>query len=565
MIKHLMKFKKRFVIYIVAALGIIFSGAFVQDFFEVSQQMDIFTSVYKEVNQFYVDEIKPGELMKKGITGMLKNLDPYTVYYPDAEIEDYRLTHSGGEYGGIGASSFRDGDSIVISDIYEGYAAQKAGMRVGDILIEVNNRSLKGLEPDAVEDLIKGQSSTNVRLKVLRLGQPMEFNIKREEIKVTNLPYYGMINDSVGYIKLDKFMQGCYDEMEKAVKELKKDTSLKAVIFDIRGNGGGLVDQTVAILNLFIAKDVLLVAQKGKISSANIKYTTSKEPLLGEVPMAILIDRNSASASEITAGNFQDLDRGVIIGQRSFGKGLVQQTRSLSFGTQMKVTVAKYTTNSGRCVQALNYASRNEDGSVDKVPDSLITAFKTRNGRTVFDGSGVYPDRFMEPANYSNITRSLLNKYLLFDYATIFRSKHDSIPPPQKFSLSDTDYKDFVTFLNDKEYNYNTSTENEFAGLKKITKEEKYYDNIKDDLDQLGVKLKHNKNDDLYNFKNEIIQLLEKEIVTRYYYSSGSFKYSFVNDSVVADALKVIGDPILYSSILKGEGAYKVIGKPKVK
>ena len=558
-----MKFKKRIYIYIAAVLCIVASWSFVQDYFEVSRQLDIFSSVYKEVNQFYVDEIKPGDLLKKGLGGMLKNLDPYTVYYPDAEIEDYRLKHTGGEYGGIGASSFRKGDSLIIADIFEGHPAQKAGLRVGDILVEVNNRSLKGIDPDAVDDLIKGQSGTNVRLKVNRLGNFLDFDLKREEIKVTNLPFYGMINDSVGYIKLDKFLQGCYEEMEHAVKELKKEPGLKALIFDLRGNGGGLVDQTVHILNLFIQKDVLLVSQKGKIVSANMKYVTKNEPVLGDIPMAVLMDRNSASASEISAGNFQDLDRAVIIGQRSFGKGLVQQTRPLSFGTQLKITIAKYTTNSGRCVQALNYASRHEDGSVNKVPDSLITAFKTKNGRTVFDGSGVYPDRYMDPVNYSNVTRSLMNKLLLFDYATLYRSRHDSIASPQTFSLSDDEYKQFIKFLDDKEYNYSTLTENVYAELKDITKEEKYYNSLKDDLDQLGAKLKHNKSDDLINFKKEIKQLLEKEIVSRYYYDAGTFKYAFRNDEVVADALKVLGDSVLYNSILKGEGAYKVIGKPK--
>ena len=558
-----MKIIKRVFVGVIALLCLVGTWSFVQDYFEISRQLDIFSSVYKEVNQFYVDEVKPGELLKKGIGGMLKNLDPYTVYYPDAEIEDYRLKNTGGEYGGIGASSFRKGDLIVIADVYEDRPAAKAGLRIGDVLLEVNNRSLKNIDPDAVDDLIKGQSGTNVRLKISRLNQEMDFNIKREEIKITNLPYYGMINDSVGYIKLDKFLQGCYDEMANAVKELKKDSNMKALVFDLRGNGGGLVDQTVEILNLFISKNVLLLTQKGKIISANIKYTTNKEPQLGDIPMAILVDRNSASASEISAGNFQDLDRAVIIGQRSFGKGLVQQTRPLSFGTQFKVTIAKYTTNSGRCVQALNYASHHEDGSVDRVPDSLMKPFKTKNGRTVYDGSGVYPDRFIEPVNYSNVTRSLLNKLLIFDYGTLYRSKHDSIEAPLKFSLSEADYDDFIKFLENKEYSYNTTTENVFAELKSVTKEEKYYETSKNELDLLGSKLKHNKNDDLFNFKKEIIRLLEKDIIARYYYNSGIFKSSFKNDETIADALKVLGDKNLYNSILNGEGNYKVIGKPK--
>jgi carboxyl-terminal processing protease len=554
---------KKIIIYIACLSAIILSWSFAEDFFEVSRQLDIFSSAYREVNQYYVDETKPGDMLKKGISGMLKNLDPYTVYYPESEIEDYRLKHVGAEYGGVGATSFRKGDSIVIFDIHEGYAAAKAGLRIGDVLVEVNGRSLKGIDPDEVDDLIKGASGTVVRLKVLRMGKPVDFTITREEIKVKNLPYYGMINDSVGYIKLDKFLQGCYDEVAAAVKDLKARPGLKQLVFDLRGNGGGLVDQTVQILNLFIEKDLTLVTQKGKITSANTKYTTTETPLLGNIPMAILVDRSSASASEITAGTFQDLDRAVIIGQRSFGKGLVQQTRPLSYGTQLKVTIAKYYTYSGRCVQALNYASHHEDGSVDKIPDSLMKQFKTRNGRTVFDGSGVYPDRYIAPANYSKITQSLINKLLIFDYATLYRSEHDSISDPHTYSITDNDYNDFIKFLDGKEYHYNTQTENVYAQLKDATREEKYYDKVQNELDELGQKLKHNKSDDLQNFKGEIKSLLEKEIISRYYYQSGRYLYSFRNDSVLSDALSVIGNPSLYNSILKGEGEYNIIGKPE--
>jgi carboxyl-terminal processing protease len=552
---------RKIVIYTIITAVVLTSMAFVQDYFEVSRQLDIYSSAYREVNQFYVDEVKPGDLLKRGIGGMLKNLDPYTVYYPESEIEDYRLKHVGSEYGGVGASSFRKGDSIVIYEVHEGYAAQKAGLRIGDVLLEVNGRSLKNIDPDEVDDQIRGQSNTAVRLRVSRLGQPMDFTMTREEIKTKNLSYYGMINDSVGYIKLDKFLQDCFAEVNTAAFELKKNPGLKALIFDLRGNGGGLVDQTVQILSLFLPKNTHVLTQKGKISNANTKYTTQNEPLLS-IPMAILIDRASASASEITAGNFQDLDRGVIIGQRSFGKGLVQQTRPLSYGTQLKVTIAKYYTNSGRCVQALNYATRHEDGAVDKVPDSLMSEFKTINGRTVYDGSGVYPDRFIEPVVYSSITQSLINKLLIFDFATWYRSTHDSISEPSAFSLSDEDYNSFIKFLSGKEYTYKTETENIYAGLKEATKEEKYYNSIKKEIEDIGTSLKHNKGDDLLNFKAEIKSVIEKEIISRYYYQTGRFKYSFKNDIVLKDALKVLGDPVLYNSILQGDGNYKIIGRP---
>ncbi len=546
-------------------LVFILSVGFVDDYFEISKQLDIFSNVYKTVNQLYVDEVKPGQLLKNGIDGMLKNLDPYTNYYPESEIEDYRMKHVSTEYGGLGASSFRRGDSIVIADVYEGFAAHKADLRAGDILLEVNGRPLKGLAPDQVDDLMKGQSGTTIRVKVGRPGvaQPIEKTIMREEIKINNVPYYGMINDSIGYIKLDKFLQNCYSEMREAFTELKKNPKLKSLVFDLRGNGGGLLEESVNILNLWIPKGTLLVKQVGKIQGSTNTYAAKVDAMDSDIPIAVLIDRGSASASEITSGNFQDLDRAVIIGQRSFGKGLVQQTKPLSYNTQVKITVAKYFTASGRCVQALNYASRHEDGSVDHVPDSLMKPFNTLHQRVVYDGSGVYPDRYIEPPITANITSSLAKKLLLFDYATYYRNHHDSIPGARQFKLTDADYNDFIKFLADKDYDYSTDSEKNLEELKVIATKDKYFDNIKTEFEKLGQKLKHDKNADLIKFKPEIKLLLEKEIVARYYFQKGRYEYSFNNDPVVADAILVLNNPTLYASILKGEGEYKVIGKPK--
>ena len=544
---------------------LIMSGAFVDDYFEISKQLDIFSNVYKTVNQLYVDDIKPGELMKTGIDGMLKNLDPYTNYYPESEIEDYKMKHVSTEYGGLGAASFKRGDSIVIAEVYEGFAAQKADLRAGDVLLEVNGRPLKGLAPDEADDLMKGQSGTTIKIKIGRPGisQPIEKTITREEIKIKNVPYYGMISDSIGYIKLDKFLQNCYSEMHDAFTELKKNPRLKSLVFDLRGNGGGLLDESVNILNLWIPKGTLLVKQVGKIQGSTNDYAAKIDAMDPAMPVTVLIDRGSASASEITAGNFQDLDRAVIIGQRSFGKGLVQQTKPLSYNTQVKITVAKYFTASGRCVQAINYATRHEDGSVDHVPDSLIKPFQTTHGRTVYDGSGVYPDRFIEPAITANITGSLAKKLLLFDYATYYRNHHDSIASARQFELTDADYNDFIKFLSDKDYDYSTDSEKNLEELKAIATKDKYFDNIKSEFEKLGQKLKHDKNADLIKFKPEIKLLLEKEIVSRYYFQKGKYEYSFYHDAVVADAITVLNDPVLYANILKGEGNYKVIGKPK--
>ncbi len=543
-----------------------FFWGFADDYFRISKYIDIFSSVYREVNDYYVDDVKPGELMKSGIDGMLKSLDPYTNYYPESEIEDYKMKHVSTEYGGIGASSFRKGDSIVIYDVYEGFPAQQSDLRAGDVLVTVNGRSVSKLEPGEIDEMIKGQAGTAVKLGLRRYGvdQPIERSITRAEIKQKNVPYFTMLNDSTGYIKLEKFLQECYNEVRSALVELQKNPGMNSLVFDLRGNGGGLLEESVHILNLFVPKGELLVTQTGKTEGSNNTYTAKNDPLAPDLKVAVLIDKSSASASEITAGNFQDLDRGVVIGQRSFGKGLVQQTRPLTYNAQMKITVAKYFTASGRCVQTRIYRQRSPDGeSVTEVPDSLVKPFKTKGGRTVYDGSAVYPDRFLSPPDTSNIARSLIGNLVIFDYASRYRQMHDSIPSAKEFRLSDSDYADFVRFASGREYDYSTRTEAAFKTLGETTKREKYFDRIRQELDALGKELGHNREEDLRLFKDEIKRFLEQEIVSRYYFQAGRYNYMFVHDPVVREALTVLGDNALYRSILKGEGAYKVIGKPK--
>ena len=540
------------------------SISFVDDYFMISKQLDIFSAVYREVDQFYVDEVRPGELLKVGIDGMLKTIDPYTNFYPESEIEDYRMKHVSTEYGGIGASSFRYGDSIVIYDVYEGYPAQLADVRAGDLLVSVNGRAIKGLSPSEIDDMIKGQSGTVVKVGLSRYGESalIEKSITRGEIKVKNVPYYGMINDSVGYIKLDKFLQNCFSEVRDALVDLQKNKSLTSLVFDLRGNGGGLLEESVQMLNLFVKKGELLVTQKGKTEGSNNTYIAKVDPIAPDLKVAVLIDKNSASASEITAGNFQDLDRGVIIGQRSYGKGLVQQTRPLTYNAQMKLTVAKYYTASGRCVQTRIY-NHDEGNAVTEVPDSLMKAFKTKNGRTVFDGSAVYPDRFLALSDTSNITKSLIGNFLIFDYASKFRHEHDSIAPIESFNFSDADFKDFENYVNAETYTYSTQTEYAFKLLKEAATREKYYASNSNEIDKLGKELNHDKAADLRLFKSEIKSFIEKELVTRYYFQTGKYKYMFKHDDAIKEALSVLGNNTLYNSILKGEGDYKLIGKPK--
>lgn len=559
-------FLRRRLILLMLIPSAILCWSFADDFFRLSKQIDVFASVYREVNQYYVDDVKPGELMKTALDGMLKSLDPYTNYYPESEIEDYRLTHVSAEYGGIGATSLRRNDSIFIYDVYEGFPAQKAGLMAGDVLLSVNGRIVKGLGPEEVDELVKGQAGTDIKMSVSRFGQPqpLDITITRGEIKVKNVPYYGMINDSTGYIRLDKFLQECYNEVRTALLDLKKNEKMNALVFDLRGNGGGLLEESVLILNLFTDKGEVLVTQKGKTSGSNNIYTAKNDPVDTKIRLAILIDKSSASASEITAGTLQDLDRAVVIGQRSFGKGLVQQTRPLTFNAQMKLTVAKYFTASGRCVQTRIYHHGDDDqGAVSEVPDSLIKSFRTKGGRTVFDGSAVFPDRYINPADTSNIARSLMKGMLLFDYATVYRHIHPSIDSASSYRFSNSDYDQFVSFLRSRTYTYSTQTEEAFASLKETAVREKYYSTFSSQIDALGKELNHDKEEDLRLFRSEIGSYLEREIVSRYYFQKGRFRYLFIHDPVIAEALNVLGNPDLYYSILRGDGDYKVIGKPK--
>ncbi len=557
--------RKKLVIVAAIAGGSFLSYSFVEDYyFEVGKNLDIYTTLFRDVNIYYVDSIQPGELMKKGIDAMLGTLDPYTVYIPESEIEDYKMTHISAEYGGIGALVHQRNGAIEISEVYEGFPAQKSDVRIGDKIMSVNGNTAINRTVDNITEYMKGQKGTSVKIVFKREGvaEPIEKIIVRDEIKFKNVPYFGMVGENTGYIKLSQFLENSAAEVRDALITLKQNPKMTSLIFDLRGNGGGLLREAVDIVNLFVDKNQKIVSQKGKVKEMNIDYFASKTAVDTEIPLVVLVDRGSASASEIVTGSIQELDRGVIIGQRSFGKGLVQQTYNLSYNTLLKVTIAKYYTPSGRCIQALDYTHRNNDGSVSKVSDSLITEFKTKNGRSVFDGSGIFPDIYTDPDYYSPLAISLFSNFLIFDYANKYSREHSTIAPAKEFTLSEQEYQDFMKFLNGKKYDYTDKTERRIEELKKTAKLDHHYEALQSEFVALENKMKDYKSKDLLNHDDEIKQILESEISARYYFQNGRLESNFKNDQEVKKAVDVFKDPALYSSILRGDGIYKVIGKP---
>lgn len=555
----LQKMRKRIRLYVAVILvGIsAFSVySFSDDYFEISRNLDIFATLFRELNIYYVDETNPGDLMKKGIDDMLASLDPYTNYIPESEIEDYRFMTTG-QYGGIGSLIGSRNNEVIITDPYEGFPAQKADLRAGDVIVELDGKPIKGKKNDEVSKLLKGQPKTSVKITIRREGEPnlIDKNVVREEIKIKSVSYSGIIDNDLGYIRLTGFTENAGQEVKNALQALEAKTKLKGLIFDLRGNPGGLLNEAVNIVNIFVNKGVEVVSTKGKAKEWDKTYHALNNPVDTEIPVAVLVNSSSASASEIVSGSLQDLDRGIIIGQRTFGKGLVQTTRPLSYGAQLKVTTAKYYIPSGRCIQALDYSHRNDDGSVGKIPDSLITQFKTKSGRTVYDGGGVMPDFVTDIRQLSPISQSLLLKYLLFDYATMYRNTHPSIAPAKEFHLSDAEYAEFVKWISAKDYDYETKSEKILDEFKTTAEKEKYFSAAAAEFEVLKKKISHDKNADLQKFKDEITELLENEIVSRYYYQSGQIEASFKNDLEIKKATEALKNKDVYSSIMKSSMA----------
>ena len=553
--KSILKKIKISIVAVAISVSLFSAYSFTDSYFEISKNLDIFATLFREVNTYYVDETKPGDMMKKAIDAMLDNLDPYTNYIPESELEDYKYMTTG-QYGGIGSLIRKKGDYIAISEPYEGFPAQKGGLIAGDVILEVDGKSIKGKNTDEVSKVLKGSPNTPVKLLIKREGEATNITkiITREEIKINNVPYSGIVDDGIGYVYLNQFTEDASKNVKDAIVELKTNNpDLKGIILDLRGNPGGLLHEAVNLSNLFVEKGTEIVSTKGKVSEWQKSYKALNVPVDLNLPIAVLVNRGSASASEIVSGAIQDLDRGIVVGQKTFGKGLVQTTRNLTYNSKLKVTTAKYYIPSGRCIQALDYAHRNEDGSVGKVPDSLMTAFKTKNGRKVFDGGGVNPDVKVKPKNASKILISLEIKGLLFDYATEFKLKNPAIGSAKQFRLSDDEYNKFCKWLEDKEYDYTTDTQKELEELKKIATEEKYFEQASKELEALKAVLSHNKTLDLDNFKTEIKTELENEIVARYYYQKGKLEHSLSLDLEVKKASEILKNTQLYGDILAGK------------
>ena len=546
------KFRILLVITLVASSSVLLTGYGSRNF-EIAKNMDIFSSLFRELVVNYVDDVNVSDVMRSGIDGMLSGLDPYTTFISESEIEDVRFMTTG-QYGGIGALIQRRGDRVMIAEPYEGNPAYKAGLLPGDIILEINDRSVDGLDEGEVRNLLTGQPGTTIDILVDREGEPepLRKSIEREVVQVDNIPYYGMLDESTAYIKLTGFTRNAGREVRDAFMDLRDNHNVQYMVLDLRGNGGGLLNEAVNVANLFIDRGELIVRTEGRLEDRRSVHRTLNDPLNTEIPLAVLVDRRSASASEIVAGAIQDYDRGVIIGDRSFGKGLVQNVVPLSYNTQLKVTVAEYLIPSGRSIQAINYAERREDGSVAEIPDSLKEAHKTKGGRVVYDGGGIEPDVPVERPPMGQVTRALIRQHMIFDFATFYHREHDELNLPADFFISDRLYADFRSFVSDRDFDYKTDSERLLEQFERTASREKYYNAIEGHFAEVKQNIREEKSRDFITFRDEITQLLREEIVSRYYYQEGRVIVSLDADPDVEKALEVLADEPVYSGILAG-------------
>lgn len=520
-------------------------------YFEIAKNLDIFASLFKEVNALYVDEVNPNKMMRTGIDAMLNSLDPYTNYISEDEVEDYRTLNTG-QYGGIGADTREINGRTLVEMVYENFPAYKNGLRIGDEIIKMDGIDLATLSREEATHLMRGQVGTPVKLTVKRFGadKPLELEFKREKIKISNVPYFGMVSESVGYVQLTEFTPDAGKEVKNAVVALK-EKGAKKIVLDLRGNPGGLLFEAVNICNIFLPIRTKVVSTKGKVEESNINYETLNPPVDLEIPVVVLINRGSASASEIVAGTLQDYDRAVVVGEKSYGKGLVQLSRSLSYHSQVKITTAKYYTPTGRCIQVLDYTHRRPDGSAGSLPDSLKKEFKTVRGRTVYDGGGVDPDITVAQSEASLIAQTLYAQGFLFDYATQYASNHPTIAAAKDFALTDAEYSDFVSWMKEKKYAYTSPLESELEKLIEEAKKEKCYSDLKVNLDLIQSRLTDAKKNELVLFKGEIKGLLEEEIAARYYFKKGIVETGFNEDEELKQAIELLKNEALYKKILR--------------
>lgn len=543
--------KIKYMLSIVALCGTILLPVNAQNDFEIAKNVDIFVTVMRELNAKYADEITPGDLTETAINAMLESLDPYTVYYPENKIEDVKMM-TAGQYGGIGALIQQRDKQVIISELYEGWPAQKSGLLAGDIILKIDGKSTEGKTSSDVSAILKGQPGSTLAVEVLRptKNKKLSFNIKREEVKLPNLPYYGMLDSEIGYIKLDQFTENAGKEVKDAFLDLKKQGMTK-LVFDLRNNGGGLLQEAVKIMNIFVDQGTTIVTTKGKIKEQNNTFRTPVAVTDKDIPVVVLVNEMSASASEIVSGSFQDLDRGVIVGKKTFGKGLVQNIVPLSYNSTMKLTVSKYYIPSGRCVQNIDYFGKDSLQKPVHIPDSLAVAFKTKNGRVVYDKGGVEPDVTTPDVEASNVLVSLVLNNLIFDFANQYHSEHTVIPPAAEFTVDDELYNEFVNFLKNKDYKYKTSTEYVLDDLKEAAQSDKYWEKIEPLYNSIQEKITQEKSADLQTYKKEIAEYLASEIAVRYYYQKGRICSQLAIDPDIAAAKQILSDNARYRSILK--------------